>query len=228
MPTELTHSNLSGKTITHIAAGALHSMLLASDGSVFLWGEGGAGEMGYGNTDDLNVPTLATHVTSLGKTYAGGAIGYQSSNNRFPHFILLASDSTVVSFGENGRGQLGIGSQTDTYTPTLISSANIAGKKPIGVQAGFQTSMLLMDDGTVFSFGIASRVGFVVPSFIGYPEPTQVIGEHIAGRRVTDIATNYRHTLAVVDEGTILSFGEYSPSSTNFFDERLRQWFPGL
>ncbi|KPQ00943.1 MAG: extracellular concanavalin A-like lectin/glucanase [Bacteroidetes bacterium HLUCCA01] len=227
VPTELTHSNLSGKTITHIAAGALHSMLLASDGSVFLWGEGGAGEMGYGNTDDLNVPTLATHVTSLGKTYAGGAIGYQSSNNRFPHFILLASDSTVVSFGENGRGQLGIGSQTDTYTPTLISSANIAGKKPIGVQAGFQTSMLLMDDGTVFSFGIASRVGFVVPSFIGYPEPTQVIGEHIAGRRVTDIATNYRHTLAVVDEGTILSFGEYSPSSTNFLTNAYGNGFPG-
>lgn len=204
VPTEITHPNLSGKTITNIAVGAKHSMLIASDGSVFIWGRGGNGEMGYGNTDTLSVPILASHISALGKTFIDGAIGF---NSGIPHFLLLAADNSVYSFGEGSDGQLGLGVKADNYVPSEITSSNISGKIISNVVAGERTSMLLMEDGSVFSFGNTHRVGIEGNSFADKTEPTLLDNSAIAGKRVTAIAANTDHGLAIIDEGTILSFG---------------------
>ncbi|MBO6522749.1 MAG: T9SS type A sorting domain-containing protein [Balneolaceae bacterium] len=208
VPTQITHSSLSGKTITDIAVGANNSLAMASDGSVFIWGSGKNGAMGFGNTDTLNVPTLATHLTSLGKTFIDAAIG--GSNNTIdpsPHFLFIASDSSVYSFGEGSDGQLGLGNKTDNYVPTQITSSNISGKKPIAVAAGVKTSMLLMNDGSVFSFGNTHTVGFEGSSFTDLNVPTLLNNAEIYGKRALAITTNRKHSLALLDEGTVLSFG---------------------
>ncbi|MFV1882865.1 MAG: T9SS type A sorting domain-containing protein [Balneola sp.] len=204
VPTEITHANISGKTITNIAVGAQHSMLIASDGSVFLWGRGGNGEMGFGNTDTLHVPTLASHLSALGKNFIDGAIGFSSNN---PHFLLLADDNSLYSFGENSDGQLGQGNKTDNYVPTQIISTNISGKIVSDVIAGEKTSMLLMNDGPVFSFGNTHTVGIEGSSFTDFSEPTLLSNAAIVGKRAIAIAANLRHGLAILDEGTVLSFG---------------------
>lgn len=211
VPTEITHANLSGKTITNLAVGAKNSMLIASDGSVFIWGRGGKGEMGYGNTDTLNVPTLATHVSSLGKTFIDGAIGFSSAS---PHFLLLAADNSLYSFGEGSDGQLGQGGKTDNYVPTQINSSNISGKTISDIVAGEKTTMLLMKDGSVFSFGNTHRVGIEGSSFTDISEPTLLDNAAILGKRVTAIDTNTDHGLAILDDGTILSYGKDSSTST--------------
>ncbi len=213
IPTEITHSNLSGKTIVDISANARNSMAIASDGAVFLWGDGGSGEMGFGNTNTLNVPTSATHLNSLGKTFIDGAIGQSSASNGNPHFIVIASDSTVYSVGEGSDGQLGQGSKSDNNTITQITSSNISGKKPIQVVAGLKSSMLLMDDGSVYSFGNTHRVGIEGSSFSDKSEPTLLDNEEILGKRITTIAANDEHGLAIMDDGRIFSFG--SDGTTN-------------
>lgn len=208
IPTEITHANLSGKTITDIAANAQHSMAIASDGTVFMWGAGRNGEMGFGNTDTLNIPTAAPHVNSLGKTFIDIAIGQSSnSSTALPHFMLVANDSTLYSFGENGDGQLGQGNKTDNYVPTQITSANISGKKPVAVEAGVKTSMILMKDGSVYSFGNTHKVGIEGSSFTDKTEPTLLNNTELLGKQVSAIAANDDHGLAILDEGTILSFG---------------------
>ena len=53
---------------------------------------------------DLNVPTLATHLSSLGKTFVKGAIGQEME---ILILVVLADDGTVFGFGENSDGQLG-------------------------------------------------------------------------------------------------------------------------
>ena len=204
VPTQITHANISGKTITHIAVGASNSMLIASDGSVFLWGEGGLGEMGFGNTNDLNVPTLAGHISSLGKTFVDGAIGYSSN---LPHFLLLADDNSLYSFGEGRDGQLGQGNKDDNYVPTQITNTNIPGKTISDVVAGKKTSMLVMKDGSVFSFGNTHRVGIEGGAFTDKTEPTLLNNAAIAGKKATAIAANSFHGLAILDDGSILSFG---------------------
>jgi alpha-tubulin suppressor-like RCC1 family protein len=207
IPTEISHANLSGKTISEIAVGAQNSMVITNDGTVFIWGRGGNGEMGYGNTNTLNVPTEATHLTALNKTFITGSVGQTTSITSPSHFIVIASDSTVYGFGENTDGQLGLGNKTDTYTPTQLTSSNIVGKKPIAVSAGIRTTMLLMQDGSVYSFGNTSRVGIEGASFTDKTEPTLLNNTEILGKKIISISSHDGHGLAVLDDGTVLSFG---------------------
>jgi alpha-tubulin suppressor-like RCC1 family protein len=209
--TEISHSNLSGKTISKIAAGAQNSMLITTDGKVFIWGNGGNGEMGYGNTNNVNVPTEATHVTALGKQFIAGDIGQISSVGA--HFILIASDSSVYAFGENNDGQLGLGNKTDNYIPTKITSSNISGKKPIAVSANVKSSMLLMDDGSVYSFGNSHRVGIEGTTFTDKTVPTLLDNAEILGKKITSITSGEAHGLAIMDEGSIFSFGSDASTS---------------
>ncbi len=205
IPTEISHSNLSGKTISKIAVGAQNSMVIATDGTVFIWGNGGNGEMGYGNTNSLNVPTEASHITALSKHFIDGAIG--QGNSVGAYFILIANDSTIYAFGENSDGQLGIGNKTDNYTPTEITSSNISGKKPIQVVGGVRSSMLLMNDGSTYSFGNTHRVGIEGSSFTDKSEPTLLDNTEILGKRITSVTTGEDHGLAIMDDGRVFSFG---------------------
>lgn len=207
VPTQITHANLSDKTIVDISVGAENSMAIASDGTVFIWGAGNNGEMGYGNTNSLLVPTPAPHVNNLGKTFIDGAIGQNLtlSTNSLPHFVLIANDSSVVSFGENFDGQLGIGSKTDSYTPRVLPSSSIQGKKPVKIIAGYKFTMLLTDDGSVFSWGNTHAAGINGSFFRDETSPVLLSSAEIGGRKAIDITAQYRHGLIVVDDGSVLS-----------------------
>jgi alpha-tubulin suppressor-like RCC1 family protein len=198
-------TNLSGKTIIHIAVGPQNSMAIASDGSVYLWGRGGLGEMGFGNTDDLNVPTLATHVTSLGKTFVKGAIG--TGTEDAPHFILLASDGTVYGFGENSRGQLGLGNgRIDQYIPTQLTAASLSGKKIIDVSTSIgSATMLVAETGEVFAMGSAHTVGFPNHTFSTFDVPTLVNSAEVSGRRVKGSSVFNQHSILLMEDGRVLT-----------------------
>lgn len=208
IPTPVT-TNLTGKTVVKIAANAQHSMAIISDGSVYLWGDGDPGEMGFGNTDTLNVPTLATHANVGGKKVIDGAIGTTSFvDSPSPHFIVLLEDSTLYSFGEGSDGQLGQGSKTDNYTPTQVVPDLLSGEKIVSVLAGRQsTSMVLTQTGKIYSWGNARSVGFIGSSFTDISSPTLVVSDDLNGRKVVDVKMYNGHNLALMDDGTVLSFG---------------------
>ncbi|KPQ01087.1 MAG: extracellular concanavalin A-like lectin/glucanase [Bacteroidetes bacterium HLUCCA01] len=203
IPTPIT-TNLSGKTIVHIAVGAENSMAIASDGSVYLWGRGGNGEMGFGNTNDLNVPTLATHLSSLGKTFVKGAIGQRDGN---PHFIVLADDGTVFGFGENSDGQLGINNgRLDQYTPTQITAAVLSGKKIVDVIASIDaTTLLRAETGEVYGMGRAYTMGFTEAAFRDYEAPTLINSAEVTGRRIAGMSLFSQHSMLLLEDGRVLT-----------------------
>jgi alpha-tubulin suppressor-like RCC1 family protein len=209
VPTPIT-TNLSGKTITKIAVGGFNSMAIASDGSVFLWGNGGAGEMGFGNTNNLNVPTLAAHANVSGKKIIDGAVGYWYNLDSRAHFLVLSEDDTLYSFGENNDGQLGQGNKTDNYIPTQVLDTMLTGETIVGVQAGFHTSLLLTQSGKLFGWGQARKLGFNVSTLTDYIEPTLLESDDLDGRKVLAARAHANHSLALYDDGTVLSFGTYS------------------
>ncbi len=210
VPTPVT-TNLDGKTIVQIAVAGQNSMAIASDGTVFLWGEGGLGEMGFGHSDDLNVPTLATHAQVEGKKVTAGAIGFASTSTTGsqPHYLVLTEDGLLYAFGDNGDGQLGVGvnNKTDTYVPTPVLLTNLPGETIVEVEAGYRTSMLRTASGKIYSWGFARLVGFETSSVFDNTIPTLVLGTSLNGRRVVSAVTQQDHSLALLDEGRVLSFG---------------------
>ncbi|SMO51088.1 T9SS type A sorting domain-containing protein [Gracilimonas mengyeensis] len=210
-PAQLTHSNLSGKKIIHVATNGYSSLLVADDGTAFTFGYGANGFLGHGGSSNLNVPTALTHNTVASEKIIYGSVGGERKDRIF--FVLVTESGKVISFGENSNGELGVGSKTDTPTPTLVSSSNISDKKIIKVASGFDGSLLLSADGEVFGFGKGRSVGFDVFTFLDYTEPTLLTSDKIDGRFSVNIAYDAEHSLILLDDGTVLTAAQDGSST---------------
>lgn len=131
-----TGSALAGKTVVQIAAGALHSMALCSDGTLAVWGANYSAQLGNNDSTGASRPTPVTVNRTAGISALAGKT-VTSISAGFFHSLALCSDGTLVSWGDNEYGELGNndGTMTDRYAPVLVSRANL----PVG--ARFSTIM---------------------------------------------------------------------------------------
>jgi alpha-tubulin suppressor-like RCC1 family protein len=140
---------LTGKTITAIAAGGYHTILLSSDGKVFGTGYNYEGQLGDGtSTTRYNPVAVNSNNVLLGRTVTAIAAGTY-------HTILLTSDGRVVTFGYNAYGQIGDGSTTHKYYPTLVvdNYSVLFGRTVTAISGGLYHTSLLTSDGHGYTFG---------------------------------------------------------------------------
>lgn len=199
IPTLIEHTNLSEKTITAVATGLDQTILLADDGSVFTFGRGDLGALGHGDEDNKMVPKILDHENLSEKTIidiSGGS-----------HTVLLASDGTVFTFGHGGYGQLGHGDEDNKNIPVPIEHDNLSGKTIIAVKAGTHHTILLANDGSVFTFGQGSlgRLGHgdtdnkLIPTLIEHP--------NILDKTITNGTAGRFHTVLLASDDSIFTFG---------------------
>jgi hypothetical protein len=109
-------SELSG--VTAISAASAHSLALLSNGTVKAWGENFSGQLGNGTdcsyfngTCPSDVPITVSGLGGVTAIAAGGMCcgnptGYSSEENE--HSLALLSNGTVMAWGSNLFGQLGV------------------------------------------------------------------------------------------------------------------------
>ena len=138
VPVAVTASGaLAGKAVTAIAAGAWHGMALSTDGKVFTWGSNGGGELGNNTRVNSSVPVA---VTISGNVQGIAAGEYLS--------LAVTSTGAVQAWGSNDYGQLGSATLSYRTTPAAITfSGVLAGRKTIGVAAGYDRGLALIDSG---------------------------------------------------------------------------------
>lgn len=199
--------NLGTRKIVDISAGlGGNSLILADDGTVFSFGFNGNGRTGLGI--DIGNTLIATPIDS---TNIGSTKITQVSAG-VEHGLLLGVNGTVFSFGWNGRGQTGLGTTVgDTLIPTPIDATNYAGKNVTKIAAGGYHSLLLTDDGTMFSFGADSSEFTLIA--------TEIDHTNLAGRVVDIYPGHYHSFLIVVPEPASLVL---SMLAFGFFCRRIR------
>ena len=93
--------SLNKNKIIAISAGYLHGLVLDSDGSVYSFGSNDYGQLGRVTTNRQE-QLVPTKINNINKIIAIIAISAGSF-----HSLVLDSDGSVYSFGENEHGQLG-------------------------------------------------------------------------------------------------------------------------
>ena len=202
--TPIDMTNVAGKTITQVAANEYNSLLLASDGTVFSFGRNWEGQSGLGIGSDTST-LIATPINTSnlgGKKISQVSVGVE-------HSLLLSNDGYVYSFGRNNVGQTGLGTTSGfTTVATPIDTTNLSGKVIKQVAAGFGFSLLLTDDGDVFSFGANADGRTGLGTTVGISSTaTSISATTLGDRKIVQIAAGAFHSLLVADDGTVFSFG---------------------
>ncbi len=174
--------------VTAIADGGGHSLVLQRDGTVWGWGSDLDGELGPASTT-LDNPT-PLRVQGIDQVRAIGA------GSRYS--LAVRSDGTVWAWGNNEHGQLGVPTaDAQSIRINRVDPGRVPGPVDIvAVAAGFDVSLALGSDGTVWSWGGA-----------GVTEANASPGQQVAGLGgITAIAVAYPGLLALKSDGTVWSW----------------------
>ncbi len=130
--------------IQDMGAGNDFSVAVSTTGGVFSWGGNNDGQLGLNNTIVYNTPQLVVSpgVTNMMNVAVGAS-----------HTLLLKSDGTVWSAGNNDFGQLGQGSLTSQSVFTQVPGlTNI-----VSIVAGDYHSIAIDGAGDMYVWGDNSR-----------------------------------------------------------------------
>jgi alpha-tubulin suppressor-like RCC1 family protein len=200
VPVAVTGGALANKTVTQIATGDAHTCALISDGTVTCWGWGGYGQLGTGNTNSSDVPVAVTGGALTNKTVTQITTGYY-------HTCALISDGTVTCWGYNYFGTLGTGNNNDSLIPVEVSGGALTNKAVTQIATSGARTCALISDGTVTCWGYGSDGQLGTGDTTNSNIPVEVSGGALTNKTVTQIATGYDHTCALISDGTVTCWG---------------------
>ncbi|KAG7613737.1 Regulator of chromosome condensation RCC1 [Arabidopsis suecica] len=187
-------------SIRCIALGGLHSVALTHQGDVFTWGYGGFGALGHkvytrelvprrvDDSWDCKISAIATSGT---------------------HTAAITESGELYMWGrEEGDGRLGLGPGRGPNegggfsVPSKVKALTV----PVAsVSCGGFFTMALTKEGQLWNWGANSNYELGRGDNLGGWEPMPV--PSLEGVRITQIACGGYHSLALTEEGKVLSWG---------------------
>ncbi len=183
--------------VTGIAAGGEHSMALLSDGKVMAWGDDESGQLGDDSTTNSDVP-VPVRLAEVSEIAAG---------NEFS--LALLSDGEVMAWGSDRFGQLansGVeasGEEEERFSAVPVTVNGVSGVSAIA--AGARHSLALLANGTAMAWG-EDAAGQLGDGRIARSEEVPAPVSGLSG--VTQIAAGGAHSMALLGNGTVMSWGE--------------------
>jgi alpha-tubulin suppressor-like RCC1 family protein len=183
----------TAQPVTKIAAGATHSLILKSDGSVWFTGGSTNGPLGDGTLVNTN-RFEAIAISNVIAIAAGGM-----------HNLFVKSDGSLWTMGNNYYGQLGDGTfgavpPFGTNQPEQIVSSNVV----MAAGGGFH-SLFVKSNGSLWAMGY-NNMGQLGDGIIqnGYKtnQPEQIVASN-----VTATAAGNSHSLFLKNDGSLWGMG---------------------
>jgi alpha-tubulin suppressor-like RCC1 family protein/subtilisin family serine protease len=203
--------DLGGKAV-EIAAGENHTCARLEDGAVRCWGRAAAGQLGYGNRNDIGdneVPRVAGNV-DIGGRAVHIAAGQQ-------HTCAIVEGGSVRCWGLGETGRLGYANTRtigDDETPASAGAVALGGSAARLALGQFHTCALL-ESGAVrcWGFGLYGQLGYGQSATIGDDETPASRGDVDVGGTAIQIAAGAQHTCVLRDTGAVRcwGYGVYGP-----------------
>jgi len=166
---------------------------IKNDGTLWGWGENTNGQLGDGTTIDRTSPFQLGTANNWKSLAIGGGGG--------EFVIAIKTDGTLWSWGNNSDGQLGIGNNTNTFTPTQVGTDN----KWAQVSASRLYAIGLKTDGTLWGWGKNSYGNLGTSNTTSYNAPTQIGVQNDWASICSMIENNF--VLAIKSNGTLWAWG---------------------
>ncbi|XP_045102157.1 X-linked retinitis pigmentosa GTPase regulator-like isoform X2 [Portunus trituberculatus] len=175
-----------------VAAGCAHSIVLTENGELYVWGNNNEGQLGMDVGEQLT-PALVT----LPEPVVNVACGYY-------HNVATSVSGQVYTWGESDHGKLGL-------TDSLLAfhrhpQEMILPEKVVQVAAGSAHTLLLTENGVIYSCGLGSsgelgQNGGRQECWL--PKPIM----ETDGKLVVAIAAGANHSSAITADGFLLTWG---------------------
>ena len=203
-------------TVTQVAVGDSHSLVLTSTGQVYAMGENNFGQLGVATNSGATTANSTPALVSLpGQT--GTVTQIAAGAN---HSLAVTSTGELYAWGDNQYGQLGskagYGATTANPTPAIVRMANADGtptKVPLRVTeaaAGANHTLVVSTTGHVYAFGandFAELGSSTSVSSTPTPTPVTLPGE---SGPVTQVAAGQDYSFALTSTGQLYAWGDNS------------------
>jgi alpha-tubulin suppressor-like RCC1 family protein len=137
----------AGVTPTAIASGNQNGYAIGSDGKLYAWGSGGAGQLGNGTTTTHTTPVTVSLPAGVTPTAiaAGSLTGY-----------AIGSDGNLYAWGNGDEGQVGNGTTPVAQTTPVRASLPV-GVSATAVAAAELTAYAIGSDGNLYAWGYGAE-----------------------------------------------------------------------
>ncbi len=180
-----------GTNWKQISTGGYHTAAIKTDGTLWIWGEGGIGDLG---TNDIS--NRSTPVT----TFAGGTNWKQVSSS-YNYTTAIKTDGTLWAWGNNTNGQLGNARTTDTITPVTTFAG---GTNWSQVGAGLDHTAAIKTDGTLWTWGRGTEGQLGTNDTTTRSTPVTTFA---GGTDWKQVSSGGYHTTAIKTDGTLWIWG---------------------
>lgn len=179
-----------GKKIVDIAAGAVHSMALCSDGTVLAWGNNAGGQLGDNTVTNRLAPVAVNAASGVSAIY-GKTISSIACDSMYS--LILCSDGTLAGMGAVANN----GSITARVPTALYTNfGGLRDRKVAEIEGNSLYGMARSMDGKVSTLG-------TYPQLVG-----NGVNSVLDGRYAKNIAGGGLFGLILCADNTVVSYGQ--------------------
>ena len=192
-----------------VSCGADHTAIITEDGNLHSFGINDFGQLGLGDEDVRDIPTLVTIPGDLKvKAVSCGGV----------HTVIITEDGNLYSFGFNYFGQLGLGDTTERNVPMLVNVPNGSKVKVVG--CGDDHTIIITENGALYSFGRneSGQLGLDDGDDRNRPVLVNVPG----GLKVKAVSCGNSHTVIITEDDNLYSFGDNFSGQLGLGDDTNR------
>jgi alpha-tubulin suppressor-like RCC1 family protein len=188
--------NVRLEGVAQVALGARHAVALRADSTVLAWGRNDAGQLGDGTRTDRTTPDPVKGVGGTGTLEDVSTVSAAQQ-----HSFALRPDGTVVAWGGNAAGQLGVGDTKRHPLPVQVLAGS--GRGPLtsvlSVIAGQDYGAALLRAGAPLTWGSNRRgqLGNGDTTDRGRPGPVADVPGMLTPLRGIAIGAGARHLLVL-------------------------------
>lgn len=133
----------AGKSVVAICASDRHSLVLSDDHKLFSFGWNSWGQLGDGTSTTQNSPVPVQTNENITDIICA-----------YEYSLIISENGQIFAFGRNNFGQLGDGSQTNRKLPVAVNTSGVLNGKRIVAATGGHHSLVLSEDGGLYSWGL--------------------------------------------------------------------------